>query len=161
MVEAQKAGKIRSLGVSNYGVHHLNELEAQMKDLEAAHGKGAGGTLDVGQWEVHPWLARDDIVSWCKERNVIVEAFCPIVRGERFGEPVVQELAKKYGKTPAQILLRWSLQNGLVPLAKSVTPSRIVENTDVFGFELEKSDVQKLKTDDYVPCSWDPSTEKD
>ena len=142
-------------------MHHLNELEAQIKELEAAHGKGAGGTLDVGQWEVHPWLARDDIVSWCKERGVVVEAYCPIVRNERSSEPVVQELAKKYGKTPTQVLLRWSLQKGHVPLPKSVTPSRIVENTDIYEFKLEKGDVEKLTTDEYAPCSWDPTTTQD
>ena len=102
LVEAQKAGKIRSLGVSNYGVHHLNELEQHMKEL--------GGTLDVGQWELHPWLTREDIVSWCRERNVIVEAYCPLVRGQRSEEEVLAKLAKKYGKTWSHVLLRWSLQ---------------------------------------------------
>ena len=161
LVEAQRAGKIRSLGVSNYGVHHLDELEAYQKELEAEGEKGAGGVLSVGQWEVHPWLPRDDIVGWCNARGLIVEAYCPIVRGERFGEPAVQELAKKHGKTPAQILLRWSLQKGYVPLSKSVTPSRIVENADVFGFELDEEDMEKLKTEEYAPCSWDPTTGKD
>ena len=110
LVEAQKAGKIRSLGVSNYGVHHLDELEEYIKQTESRDGKGAGGTIDVGQWEVHPWLTRPDIVSWCQKRNVVVEAYCPVVRGKRFDEPILKQLAKKHAKTPAQILLRWSLQ---------------------------------------------------
>jgi diketogulonate reductase-like aldo/keto reductase len=110
LVEAQQAGKIRSIGVSNYGVHHLDELEAYIKQLEADQGQGKGGEISVGQWELHPWLARPDIVSWCQKRRVVIEAYCPLVRGERFDEPILQQMAKKYDKTPAQILIRWSLQ---------------------------------------------------
>lgn len=73
LVEAQQAGKIRSLGVSNYGVHHLNELEEYIKELESENGKGRGGVLSVGQWELHPWLERPDIVEWCRQRNVVLE----------------------------------------------------------------------------------------
>lgn len=72
--------------------------------------KEVGGTLDVGQWELHPWLQRDDIVSWCRERGVVVEAYCPLVRAQRSGEEVLKKLAGKYGKTWAQVLVRWSLQ---------------------------------------------------
>ena len=147
--------------MSNYGVHHLDELEAYIKSLEAKDGPGAGGVLSLGQWELHPWLARNDIVSWCKARGVIAEAYCPLVRAERMGEPALQELAKKHGKTPAQVLVRWSLQKGFVPLPKSVTPSRIVENADVYDFELDEGDIKKLHTTDYAPCSWDPTTNKD
>ena len=110
LVEAQQAGKIKSLGVSNYGVHHLDELEAYIKQLESEHGKGKGGEISVGQWELHPWLTRPDIVEWCQKRGVVIEAYCPLVRGERFNEPILQQIAKKLEKTPAQVLLRWSLQ---------------------------------------------------
>lgn len=159
MAEAVEAGKVRSIGVSNFGVHHLNELEAFIKELEAEKGPGKGGVISVGQWEVHPWLTRPEIVSWCRERNIAVQAYCPIVRGQRFEEPKVVELAKKYGKTPAQILLRWSLERGHVPLVKSVTPSRIEENAGVFDFELTESEVEDLRTDEYSPCAWDPTVE--
>ncbi|KAJ6439849.1 cytochrome oxidase c assembly domain-containing protein [Purpureocillium lavendulum] len=152
LVEAVEAGKVRSIGVSNYGVHHLEELEAYIGELEAQRGgKGKGGVLSVGQWEVHPWLTRPDIVEWCRARNVAVEAYCPIVRGERFEEPKVRALADKYGKTPAQVLLRWSLQRGLVPLVKSVTPSRIAENAGAFDFELTDAEIEDLATKDYSP----------
>ena len=110
LVEAQQAGRIRSLGVSNYGVHHLNELESYIKELESQNGKGKGGEISVGQWELHPWLTRKDIVDWCEQRGVICEAYCPIVRGQRFEEPTLRSLVKKYQKTPAQVLIRWSLQ---------------------------------------------------
>ena len=125
LVEAQQAGKIRSLGVSNYGVHHLNELESYIKELEAEKGKGRAGEISVGQWELHPWLTRPDIVEWCQKRGVILEAYCPIVRGQRSDEPILQPMVKKYNKTPAQILLRWSLQmvfnNKLMLLLKTST----------------------------------------
>jgi diketogulonate reductase-like aldo/keto reductase len=158
LVEYVEAGKVRSIGVSNYGVHHLEELEGFIKELEEERGgKGKGGVISVGQWEVHPWLTRPDIVSWCRERGIVIEAYCPIVRGERFDDPKVQALAKKYGKSPAQVLLRWSLQKEFVPLVKSVTPSRIEENAGVFDFELTKDEVDDLITDEYSPCAWDPT----
>ncbi|KAL8797040.1 MAG: hypothetical protein Q9195_000811 [Heterodermia aff. obscurata] len=161
LVEAQQAGKIRSLGVSNYGVHHLNELEAFIKELEDQNGEGKGGEISIGQWELHPWLTRPEIVKWCTERGVICEAYCPIVRGQRFDESNVQQLVKKFGKTPAQILLRWSLQQGFVPLPKSVTPSRIEENANIYDFELGAEDMKALSTDEYSPCAWDPTTSND
>ncbi|KAL2793359.1 NADP-dependent oxidoreductase domain-containing protein [Aspergillus keveii] len=154
LVEAQKAGKTRSIGVSNYGIHHLEELEAYIKS-------GAGGSIDVGQYELHPWLGRSDLVAWLKKRGVVVQAYCPIVRNQRGDEPVLQELSQKYGKTTAQVLIRWSLQKGFVPLPKSVTPSRIKENAEVFDFELDEGDMAKLTTDKYEPCAWDPTVMED
>lgn len=110
MVEAKRDGKIRSLGVSNYGVHHLQELEDYIGQLEQQLGKGNGGEISVGQWELHPWLDRKDIVGWCHARQIVVEAYCPLIRGRRFDEPVLKPLVEKYSKTAAQVLLRWSLQ---------------------------------------------------
>lgn len=110
LVEAQKEGKIRSIGVSNYGVHHLNETEAYIKELEAELGRGNAGEISVGQWELHPWLSHPDITEWCKQRGIVVEAYCPLVKGQRFDEPSLQMLMKKHNKSGAQILLRWSLQ---------------------------------------------------
>ncbi|KAF3005295.1 hypothetical protein E8E14_008602 [Neopestalotiopsis sp. 37M] len=158
LVEAVDAGKIRSIGVSNYGVHHLDELEQHIKELEAERGgPGKGGVISVAQHEVHPWLGRKDIAEWCAKRGVVLEAYCPVVRGKRFGEPGVVKLADKYGKTPAQILIRWSLQKGFVPLPKSVTPSRIVENAEIYDFALTQAEVDELETDDYSPIAWDPT----
>ncbi|KAL4884932.1 NADP-dependent oxidoreductase domain-containing protein [Aspergillus karnatakaensis] len=154
LVEAQKAGKTRSIGVSNFGIHHLNELEEYIKS-------GGGGQIDVGQYEIHPWLARKDITEWLRKRGAVVQAYCPIVRNQRSDEPILKELAEKYGKTATQVLIRWSLQKGLVPLPKSVTPSRIKENADVFDFELEEEDVKRLETDKYEPCAWDPTVSED
>lgn len=77
MVEAQKAGKIRSLGVSNFGFHHMEEIERFITDLEREHSKGSGGEISVGQWELHPWLDRPDIVKFCTNRNIVVQAILP------------------------------------------------------------------------------------
>lgn len=65
----------------------------------------------MGQYEIHPWLDRSDIVDWLKKRNIVVEAYAPLARASRFDEPIMQSLSKKYKKTPPQILVRWSLQN--------------------------------------------------
>ncbi|ROW04922.1 hypothetical protein VPNG_07009 [Cytospora leucostoma] len=158
LVEAVEEGKVRSIGVSNYGVHHLDELEQHIKELEEERGgKGKGGVLSVGQWEIHPWLARNDIVEWAKKRNVAIEAYSPLVRGERWGEPVLKKLAEKYGKTEAQILIRWSLEKGFVPLPKSVTPQRIQQNADVYDFSLTPEEVKELETTEYKPVCWDPT----
>lgn len=110
LVEGVEAGKIRSIGVSNYGVHHLDELEAHIKETEEKHGKGKGGVISINQIELHPWLSRPDIVNWCKKRGVLCEAYCPIVRATKNDDPLLAPLAKKYNKTPSQILIRWSLQ---------------------------------------------------
>jgi diketogulonate reductase-like aldo/keto reductase len=110
MVEAQHHGKVRSLGVSNYGLHHLKELEDYIAELEKEFGKGKGGEISVGQWELHPWLGREDIVQWCRASGVVIEAYCPLIRSRRFDEPVLQPLIARHGKTAAQVLLRWSLQ---------------------------------------------------
>lgn len=110
LTEAVEAGKIRSIGVSNYGVHHLEELEQYIKETEEKEGKGKGGVLSVNQVELHPWLARPDIVEWCEKRGVLLEAYSPLVRGDRAKDSTLKTLAEKYNKTWAQILVRWSLQ---------------------------------------------------
>ncbi|KAI8269124.1 putative oxidoreductase [Colletotrichum sp. SAR 10_98] len=157
LVEAQEAGKVRSIGVSNYGVHHLDELETHIKELEAERGAGKGGVIAVAQYEIHPWCARNDIVQWLQKRNVAIEAYSPLVRGERWGEKNLKALADKHGKSEAQVLLRWSLQKGYIPLPKSVTPARILANTEVYDFELSDEDMKSLETDEYAPVCWDPT----
>lgn len=104
LVEAQKAGKTKSIGVSNYGIHHLDELEAYIKS------SGDGSKIDVGQYEIHPWCDRSGIIEWLQKRNIIVEAYSPLAHGERMKEPLLAKLGQKYGKSPAQIMIRWGLQ---------------------------------------------------
>ncbi|KAL4944293.1 hypothetical protein BDV06DRAFT_220449 [Aspergillus oleicola] len=157
LFEAQKAGKTKSIGISNYGVHHLEELEEYIR----TSGDVQGSKIDVGQWELHPWLDHSDIVDWCKQRNIVVEAYSPLAHGTRFGERILKEIGGRYGKSPAQVLVRWGLQKGFVPLPKSVTPSRIQENADVFDFELTEDEVKTLSTGEYSPTDWDPTTDLD
>lgn len=174
LVEAVDAGKIRSIGVSNYGVHHLDELEQWQKETEEKEGKGKGGVLSVNQVELHPWLGRKDIVGWCEKRGVLLEAYSPLARAQKMDDPLLVPLCKKYSKTPAQILIRWSLQKvrfvqgltgmigtdvrqGFLPLPKSVKHTRIEENADVYDFELSSEDMETLETDDYCVVAWDPT----
>lgn len=157
LVEAVEKGQVRSIGVSNYGMHHLEELERHIAELEEERGgPGKGGVLSVAQYEVHPWCPRKDIARWCAERNVALEAYCPVVRGQRWGDETLVQLAEKYGKTQAQILIRWSLQKGYVPLPKSVTPSRIRENADVYDFNLTPEELDELEADKDEPVAWEP-----
>ncbi|KAI5801235.1 NADP-dependent oxidoreductase domain-containing protein [Geopyxis carbonaria] len=155
MVEAAAAGKVRSLGVSNYGVQHLEELREWQKGV----GEEEAGVLSVGQWEVHPWCARRDIREWCERHGVVVQAYSPLVRATRMKEKALVRLAEKHGKTPAQVLVRWSLQCGLVPLPKSQKTERITENCGVYDFELTEEEVKGLETTQYEPCCWDPTKE--
>jgi len=132
LLAAKKAGKLKSVGVSNYNVKHLEEITEAGLELPA-----------VNQVELHPYCQQRPIVDYCRAHGIIVQAYTPLVRGE-FENPVLQELSKKYGKDPAQILIRWSLQHGFVPLPKSQNPDRVRSNIDVFGFEISKEDVEKL-----------------
>ncbi|KAK9459604.1 NADP-dependent oxidoreductase domain-containing protein [Lipomyces oligophaga] len=146
MEEAVKEGKIRSIGVSNYGIKHLKELESYATIKPA-----------VNQLEIHPFLTRKELVEYCQANDIVVEAFCPITRGLKFKDHRVQNLVKKYGRTPAQVMLRWSLERGLVPLPKSSTPSRIEENSKLFDFNLTPEDVESLMTNEYYIVDWDPT----
>lgn len=162
LVEAVEAGKVRSIGVSNYGVKHLDELEQHIKSVDASKGKGKGGVLSVNQIELHPWLPRPDIVAWCRDRNVVLEAYSPLVRGQRMEEPVLKKLGQKHNKSPGQILLRWGLQKDFVILPKSVQNKRIQENSTIYDFELDSDDMKELHMpDSYEISGWDPTVHED
>ena len=124
--------------------------------------------------QVHPWCPRHDILAYCQTHNITPQAYSPLVRGNRFAPPPTAEnpkptipkgseylyqLVEKYQRTPAQILLRWSLQMGCVPLPKSVHEERIKENAGIFGWELEQDEVERLDTGKHEPVAWDPATD--
>lgn len=126
-------GWVKAIGVSNFQVHHLKDLiaDAKVKPM-------------VNQVEFHPYLTQKELLSYCKEENIQMEAWSPLMQGEVVRVDVIKELAEKYGKTPAQIVLRWDLQHGVVTIPKSVKEHRIRENADVFDFELSPEDMDKL-----------------
>ena len=143
------AGKIKAIGVSNFMIHHLEELfkTARIKPM-------------VNQIRLCPGDTKDKLVEYCQENNIILEAYSPFARGEVFKIAELKELATSHNKTISQIVLRWCLQKGFVSLPKSVTPSRIKENTEIFDFELSEKEIEqidKVKTT-YEPESNDPDT---
>ena len=147
--EAVKAGKIKSIGVSNYGIPHLEEL---------LNWDGLVIKPAADQIELHPWLQRPELVGYLKKKNIVPVAYKPLTRGKRFDEPQLIEYAKRYNKSVAQILIKWSLQSGFVPLVKTVHPQRMKENLDVDDFELSAEDFDKLgdKNENGV-TGWDPT----
>ncbi|KAJ7045671.1 NADP-dependent oxidoreductase domain-containing protein [Mycena alexandri] len=147
LLEAKAAGKIRTVGVSNYGVHHLEELKNANFELPS-----------VNQIELHPLCQQKPIVEYCKANSIVVQAYCPILRGKMDNETITK-LATKHNRDPAQILLRWSLQKGFVPLPKSATPSRIQSNTQLYDFELNSEEIARLDALDIGKpgaISWNP-----
>ena len=131
--ELYQAGRIRAIGISNFHRHHIEEL---MKTATIAP--------MVNQIRLCPGDTQDGLVDYCRSKDMLLEAYSPFGVGEIFEVPEMKSLAEKYGKSIAQICVRWSLQRGYLPLPKSVTPARIKENADVFGFELEEEDMQLI-----------------
>ena len=147
--EAVKSGLVKNIGVSNYGVKHLKEL-LSYSDLTI---KPA-----VNQVEIHPWLARKDITEYCKENDIKIEAYSPLVKGLKMNDEHLVSLSKKYNKTPAQILLNWSLSKGYIVLPKTVTPSRLVPNLEATSFQLSDEDIATLDNiDESLITCWDPT----
>ncbi|MED1205511.1 aldo/keto reductase [Heyndrickxia acidicola] len=137
-----KDGKVRSIGVSNFHVHHLEEL---LKDAEVVPA--------VNQVEYHPRLAQVELLSYCKEKGIQLEAWSPLMQGKIFEIGELNSIAEKYQKSVAQIVLRWDLQNGVVTIPKSIKEQRIIENADVFDFELsdeEMNEINRLNKDERV-----------
>ncbi|KAJ7703042.1 NADP-dependent oxidoreductase domain-containing protein [Mycena rosella] len=147
LLEAKTAGKIRTVGVSNYGVHHLEELKAAKLEMPA-----------VNQIELHPLCQQKPIVKYCIENSIVVQAYCPLVRGKTDID-ILTKIAAKHNKDPVHVLLRWSLQKGFVPLPKSATPSRIHSNTQLYDFELDAEEMSSLDDLDRGKegaISWNP-----
>jgi len=113
----------------------------------------------INQVELHPWLTRNEIVDFCQKNNIVLEAYSPLAKAARMNDKTLVEIAKKYNKTPAQVLIRWSLQRGFVTLPKSVHQNRIIENIQVYDFNLDQSDMTALnKLDEYFVTGRDPTT---
>ncbi len=146
MEELYKQGRVRAIGVSNFLVHHLQQI------LDHAHIKPM-----VNQYEFHPELMQPQLFQFCQENQIQVEAWRPIMEGKVNDIPVFQELSDKYQKSPVQIVLRWDIQKGVVTIPKSVTPERIHHNADIFDFELSTEDMDKIdRLDKNVRMGADP-----
>ncbi len=126
-------GKVRAIGVSNFLIHHMDALL-----------KGCSVTPAVNQVEFHPLLVQKDLLDYNAARGIRHEAWAPLTRGRIFNHPVLRSIAEKHGRTPAQVIIRWDLQLGVVTIPKSVHRERIQENSRVFDFELSKEDMEKL-----------------
>jgi methylglyoxal/glyoxal reductase len=128
-----KEGRVRAIGVSNFQVHHLEDL---MKDAEIKP--------MINQVEYHPRLTQKEVQAFCREQGIQLEAWSPLMQGQLLDNEVLAEIAAKYKKSVAQIILRWDLQNGVITIPKSTKEHRIIENSQVFDFELTKDDMQQI-----------------
>ncbi|MBV9869431.1 MAG: aldo/keto reductase [Frankiaceae bacterium] len=131
--EFYRDGRARSIGVSNFQVNHINRLAAECDVVPA-----------VNQIEVHPYLTQTELREHCADKQIAVEAWSPIARGQVLDDPTVTSIAAGHDKTPAQVVLRWHIQRGDIVFPKSVKPERIRENIDVFDFELSAEDMQAI-----------------
>ncbi|MBU3687610.1 MAG: aldo/keto reductase [Mycobacterium sp.] len=133
LAEFAADGRARSIGVSNFGIHHLQELARETDTTPA-----------VNQIEVHPYFGNDDVRAYGTEHDIVTESWSPIARGTVLGDPVVIRIAKAAGVHPAQVVLRWHIQRGDIVFPKSVHPQRMRENFEIFDFELSDEEVEAL-----------------
>ncbi|MHC5227498.1 aldo/keto reductase [Enterococcus sp. LJL99] len=133
MEEIYESGRAKAIGVSNFHEHHINDLLKEAKVVPM-----------VDQIELHPSLTQEPLRDFLKEKNIAVEAWSPLGQGKLLEHPVLVELGEKYGKTSAQVIIRWHLQNDTIVIPKSTHKERIDENFDVFDFELSEEDMTKI-----------------
>jgi methylglyoxal/glyoxal reductase len=136
MEEILKSGKARAIGVSNYTVRHLEEMKNYAKVIPA-----------INQIELHPFLNQKEVVEYCQKNNILIEGhspLAPLADVKSPGHTNIDVIAKRYNKSASQILLRWQIQIGTIPLPKSTHPERIAENIDIFNFEISSEDMNAL-----------------
>ena len=133
MEEIYKSGKAKVIGVSNYTINHLEEMKKYAKIPPA-----------VNQVEFHPFLYQEELLNYCKQNNIVLQAHSPLAENRGNENEAVKSIAKKYDKSPTQIFIRWSLQHGCVPIPKSTHKERIEENINVFDFDISSEDMEIL-----------------
>lgn len=147
MEEIYASGRAKSIGVSNYTINHLQELLTECKVRPA-----------VNQVELSVVLQQPELVEYCKKQGIVVEAYTPLAEGHFFDDPTLMEIAKKHNKSVPQIMLRWCIDYGVVALTKSTHEDRIKSNIDIFDFELDAADMEKLEgLDQDHRTNWDPT----
>ncbi len=141
------SGQAKAIGVSNYTIKHLEELLAHCQIKPA-----------VNQVELHVFLQQPDLIKYCHDHGIVVEAYSPLAHGQGLDNPILAQIAAKHHKTPAQIMIRWCLEIGTVPLPKSEHPDRIASNFDVYDFSLDAADMGQIGSleSDLRTC-WDPT----
>lgn len=143
-----ETGKVKAIGVCNFKVNHLEDLKKSAKIMPM-----------INQVEIHPFSTKNEILNYCKDNNIQVIAWSPISRGRVFSSDLMVNLSEKYKKTIAQIVLRWHIQRGIIPIPKSSNEDRIKENIDIFNFEISNEDIEainSLNEGDYVSVSKPP-----
>lgn len=130
-----KDGKVRAIGVSNFQVHHLEDLLGNAEIIPA-----------VNQVEFHPQLSQPEVLPYCRTKGIQLEAWSPLGQGNLLKHEILNSIGRKYGKTAAQVILRWDLQMSVVTIPKSVTESRIIENANIFDFELTEEDMVAISS---------------
>jgi diketogulonate reductase-like aldo/keto reductase len=133
--DMKKEGLTKSIGVSNYGMIHLQYLATQAHEMPV-----------VDQLECHPWLSEKPMINFNNQHHIVTQAWAPLGRGRIFEEPIIKSLAEKYSKSPAQIILRWHLQNGLSFIPKSAHAARIKQNADIYDFQLTSDDMKQMNS---------------
>ena len=135
MIKIKESGRAKNIGVSNFQVSHLERI---MKET--------GVTPYINQIELHPFFQQKELKAFHTKHNILTEAWSPLGQGQAIANPLIAEIAKKYNKTSAQVILRWHMELGHVAIPKSITPSRIKENFNVFDFNLSAEDMAKMGT---------------
>ncbi|WP_342641843.1 aldo/keto reductase [Rhodoligotrophos ferricapiens] len=133
LIRLKEEGRARSIGVSNFNPDHLRHIVRET-DVRPV----------LNQIELHPRFQRRDLREAHRELGIATEAWSPLGQGTLLDHPVIREIARKHDRTPAQVIIRWHIENGIIVIPKSVTPSRIAENFDVFGFRLDQAELEQI-----------------
>lgn len=145
--ELYEDGICKAIGVSNFMVHHLEQLKEDCSVVP-----------HVNQVEYHPYQQPNSLIEYCRQEGIVFEGYCPLAKGQLLSDPTVLHIAEKYRRTPAQICIRWSLQNGVVTIPKSTKMERILENCQVFDFQMDTADMDTVgKMHDGRHVTWDPT----
>lgn len=146
----KKEGLTKAIGVSNFTISHLEELKKVSKEVPS-----------INQVELSPFLCQKELVNYCKKKKIVVMSYSPIMHGKLLDNKIIIDIAKKYNKTPAQVVLRWHIQSGLIPIPKSKHLERIVENFNIFNFKLTPKEIKFLSSlDSEKRFCWNPGDKR-
>ncbi|XP_034468982.1 glyoxal reductase isoform X2 [Hippoglossus hippoglossus] len=144
--ELYKEGLCRSIAVSNFMIHHLEQLKEDCAIVP-----------HLNQVEYHPFQQSNELIEYCRHEGIAFQGYCPLAKGQVLSSPTIIQVAQKYGRTPAQICIRWSVQNGAITIPKSTKKEHVAENYQVLGFQLDEEDMLVInKMHDGRHVSWDP-----